>query len=223
MRKCVLYISLSLLLFFLGGKNVKAECTYARQYELSKIASNIKANYTVSEEPELFFTINIFNLTEDVYASVTNNVDISNPTYFYNPTNLGNVSFESYDIYSKVQYKIAIKSLDTECGSATLRTISIITPRYNPFYSTALCQENKEYSLCYKWSDYETTFEDLKERLSNIKEEENKKKEEKKELKWYEKLLKFIKDNYLILSIVVVVLGSAIVTTIIIVRKRRKI
>ncbi len=223
MRSKLIFTLVLISIFFFGCNKVYAECSYKEQYALSELASNVKANYEVAPEPELYFTVNIYNLTSDLYINVMNGNAGEGKTYTYDENNSGNISFTNYEIYSKNEYKIEVYSTSGSCGSTLLRTISVVTPRYNPYYNTAICEDIKEYSLCQKWYDFEMSFDDLKTRIeeyksSKIKEEEKKAEEEKS---FIVKTINFIKTNYLYFIIGGVVVIGVIITIIIIIRKRR--
>lgn len=223
MKSKIYYLLFTILLLFIGFKEVYA-CDYAKQVELSALASNVKANYEVSSEPDIYFTINIFNLQKDIYAVVLNNVTKEEKTYEYNSQNKGNISFISSEIHKKVEYVITIYSKVAGCEKMVLRTLRIITPKYNPYYISYMCKDVKEFILCQKWSDFDYTAIEMKAKIAEykaslIKDNENNEEEENEKNIW-ENVINFIVDNYLYFIISGASLGVIVIVFIIIQRKR---
>ena len=221
------YFLITILFFalFFNCQNVKAEdnCTYDEQYKLSALASNVKANYSVSEEPEVYFNININNLTDKIYATVK--ADDSNEIieYKYTEENGGSISFTSGEIYKKKDFTIKIYAVNPFCDRSELRTITVTTPRYNPYYNYDVCTDVRDFYLCQKWSDFEISYAELVNRVNDYKEslkEEDIKEEETKE-SIVKEVIDFVVKYYLYFMIsggIIVIAGS---TAIIILRKRR--
>lgn len=221
----ILLITLSLVgIIGVSAEEADGTCDYAKQNELNKIASNIKVSYEVSPEPDLYFTVNIFNLTEDVYIIVSDDNTRVRTEYNYTEENKGNISIRSDEIYKKVEFTIEVFPRYVSCANNNLRNITISTPRFNPYYSSYLCDDIKEYSLCQKWSDFEISFETFKKRIDEYKTSLNKedgKKQDEVSANFLDKLIDFVLDNYILIMasgvIVVGGLGYAIIT----IRKRR--
>jgi hypothetical protein len=167
------YFIIPILVFtlFLGCLKVEAadDCDYAEQNRLNALASNVKANYSVSEEPEVYFTININNLTSEIYASVKGSEDKGFKNYEYSEANKGNITFTSSEIYQKLDFTIKIYAVNPFCDRSELRTIVVTTPRYNPYYNYAICQDAREFYLCQKWSDFEISYDELVNRVNDYK------------------------------------------------------
>ena len=75
MKRVYKYLLVFLGSLFLFPLVSNAECSYERQAELSKIASNVQFSYTyevVEGTPQ--FNVNIINLTNDIYVQYTNDM-----------------------------------------------------------------------------------------------------------------------------------------------------
>lgn len=221
----ILLITLSLVgIIGVSAEEADGTCDYAKQNELNKIASNIKVSYEVSPEPDLYFTVNIFNLTEDVYIVVSDDNTRARTEYNYTEENKGNISIRSDEIYKKVEFTIEVFPRYVSCANNNLRNITISTPRFNPYYSSYLCDDIKEYSLCQKWSDFEISFEDFKKRIDEYKislTKEEEKTQDEADVSLMDKLVDFVLDNYiLIMASGAIIVGGA-VAGIITIRKRR--
>lgn len=223
MRNKMCYLVFAFLMLIVSVKSIKA-CDYSSQVELSALASNVKANYVVSPEPDIYFTINIYNLQKDIYAEVLNTATNEKTVYEYTEANGGNISFKSEEIYKKVEFVITIYSNKAGCNSMVFRTIRIVTPKYNSYYISNMCQDVKDFVLCQKWSDFSFTPTEMKAKIeeykaSLIKEEEQKKIEAEKN--WWDNIIDFVKDNYLYFATGGGAIVIAIIVIVIIKRKRR--
>ena len=90
------YVLLFILCMILFPNISKAECSYERQAELSRIASNVQFSYSYemgNSYPK--FTVNITNVTSDIYIKdSTENLYIGNSEFY--PT----FSLPYYNIFS---------------------------------------------------------------------------------------------------------------------------
>lgn len=226
MKKVTLFV-IALLSSFAFKNNVFAECTYENQNELNAYASNVKANYEFVEPEDdySYFKINVLNLNENIYATVTNAASKVRQELMYSTENGGNTFAISDVVFEKQEYVIEIFSQKTGCEGRILRTIRIVTPRLNPFYDSFLCEDVHEFVLCQKWSDFSFSAEELKVRIDNYKKtiEDNDQKVEKSETSLINRIISFIVDNYIYISIGVTVAVLTLVVISIIKRKRRVI
>ena len=227
MKHKYLLLVISAFLSFFICQNVYAEdeCDYAEQNRLNALASNVKANYSVSEEPEVYFTININNLTDEIYIMVKSSEDSEYQEYYYSEENGGNISFTSSEIYKKLDFTILIYAVNPYCDRNELRTITVTTPRYNPYYGYEICEDVRDFYLCQKWSDFEMSYEELVNRVNDYKETLNKKTketEEEPDKNIVKEVVNFVVKNYLYF---VIGAGVAVVTTsvILIIKRKRRI
>ncbi len=217
------YLIFTILLLFTSFKVVNA-CDYSDQVELGALASNVKVNYEVSPEPDIYFTINILNLPEDIYAVVLNNVTKEQKTYEYNSENKGNISFKSNEIHKKIEYVITLYSKKAGCNQMVLRTLRVITPRYNPYYISYMCEDVKEYVLCQKWSDFNYSATEMQAKIAQykaglIKDEDKNNQPEDNQNIW-ENIINFIINYYLYFIISGAVIAVGAIVFIIVKRKR---
>lgn len=221
------------------------KCDIEEQSKLNSEAVNIKANYEIRVRrfkvdnppdellgtPEAddyyaetdYFQINILNLTENMYAKVTNDYDDTELIYNYSDTKNGNVAIEWNYVMELTKFKIEIYSSDaTGCEDSLLRTLYVSLPRYNDYSTYAVCEKVPDYYLCQRYVTYEhVDFSDFEKKIKNeiAKVEEEKKEEEENNI-WYNKLLNFLDDNkVIIISIAAVVIVGAVV--VVIMYKRR--
>ena len=213
-------------------------CSYDKQKELTKIASNVKFAYEEAqgelepgtygapegEDPETYvayydyFKIKIINVTDDIYVKLENSVndeikyieykDTDEGTYTINWEDLSSVATFTYTVYS---------SSKTECPNEQLYRGVKTIPKFNENYQNVKCLDYPDHSLCKKYitSDISTAkFNEVMEAYvaeqKKADKEENKKNEEKKENN--KKLIIIVAT-----SIIIVVGGVAIV----IARKKR--
>ena len=63
------YLIFFIICFFLNPIISNAECSYERQAELSKIASNVQIAYSYENDMgNPVFSVNIINITNDIYV-----------------------------------------------------------------------------------------------------------------------------------------------------------
>ncbi len=111
------------------------------------------------------------------------------------------------------------------CGSKTLRTIRLTTPKYNPLSDRAACAEVPSYYKCQMFTSYDFETGNYVEEIEAYKEKLAKQgiknTETKKEINngVVNKTLKKVSDNKWVVLAVILVIGVAI--TIVIILKRR--
>ena len=155
---------LCLVLFPFG---VKAECDYQRKADLQKIASNVQINssYRLNENRVPIFTIELSNITPDIYV-----VD----NYGKTITTDSNKVFEVYDGAS---VKYDIYSADINCHGYKITTKYVKLQPYNRFFTFDECKEYPEFKYCSLWyktdmnnSDFYRLLEDYKKDNSTVDE-----------------------------------------------------
>lgn len=225
MKNKYFFVMILFFALFFNCQNVKAEddCTYDEQYKLSALASNVKANYSVSEEPEVYFNININNLTAKIYATIKTDDNAEIIEYKYSEENAGSILFTSSEIYKKKDFIIKIYAVNPFCDRSELRTITVTTPRYNPYYNYDVCTDVRDFYLCQKWSDFEISYTELVNRVNDYKEslKEEEIKEEESDKSIVKEVIDFVVKYYLYFMIsggAIAITGSA---ALIITRKKR--
>lgn len=156
MKKCF-YLLLTIIITSFISFSVKAEetkCTYSNKNKIRKEASNVKATYDIkkNEDGTYYFNFYIYNVNENIYVSITNNV--TNETYdvFYGETDHGTYSFIDNDLVTIKKYTMAIKGMGYGC-TGELRKINITKPRYNDISELRICQmeEVDDTLFCEPW------------------------------------------------------------------------
>ncbi len=186
MRKKLLIV-LSILSFIIVP-NVKAACSYKEQADLNKEASYVKVGYEIVTEemkvsmPETeesttiqyeIFRVNILNLTENFYVTVTNNVNKDNKKYYFSNSVNGVISFnwDDLDKVTTMTFKV-YSSSQTNCKDELYRTIYLTLPRYNSYSSTSLCKDSKS-SVCEKFVTFDKiTYDEFMTRYSKSESEQ---------------------------------------------------
>lgn len=241
----MLLIILAVIFLQINVVSAASKCDYNEQVELNNTAANIKVSYEeavgmdnsvdglpsdVGDMPSneyLYFKVQIFNVTEDVYVKVTNSQNNDVKYLNYNESQSGVLTLDWKDLDNVVDFTITVySSASTGCPNEELRIINLTLPRYNWLSGIAGCSGNEEFYYCQK---YILSKEDISENEFAVKLEEyvNKKnkedvQDEEKEISFGEKLGNFIKENkvtIIIISTVIVVGG--VVTSVIVIKKRR--
>lgn len=187
-----------------------ADCDYQREAELSRIASNVQINYTYEiTRGYPTFTVNITNVTNDIYIEDNFEHSFSGQTEFKQDYRLGQNSVE-----------YTIRSNDNNCKGYSITTKYVNFPYYNQFSSLPECQ-NSDLEMCSLWynsSSYtqDEFLEDLEKAKSNKKEVPSEKKEKEGALD----VLKDMLSNKMVIVFGVVVLIAVIILAIYFVLKK---
>ena len=187
------------ILFATSSVEAASTCDYATQVELSTQAYNVQAAYevrsvatgemieddypSVNEDGELEtgyveiyrteIVTTIYNITENIYVTVTNDLDGTTRTYHYEDTNNGTIEILRDNIDEIVNYEIKVYSdhedcLDEQFGS----TITLATPKYNDFSSYDVCDGlNVYYCEEYITQDLNMTYDQFIESATSLAKE----------------------------------------------------
>ncbi len=235
MKKIIAILMLAVL-FSWTSVDAASVCSYEKQKELSKVASNVKLTYEEAqgivdpenyhvpegEDPETFvvyydyFKIKILNITESIYVKLENSFndevkyikyeDTDEGIFVIDWNNLKDVTTFNYTIYS---------SSKTECPDEEIRKGVLTTPMLNENYTNVICLEIPDFSLCQKYITTSISEEQFRKKAEAYLEKEEKK-EEKEEIKEERK-----KNNttILIISASILIVGGGI--AFVIARKKR--
>ncbi len=175
MKKIICFL-ISISSFFLLSFHVMAEedttCSYSSQVSLSKAAYNVDANYTIKkdEQNNYYFEITIYNITDEIYAVVENDISRDTIEISASMTTNNNYTFRVYDIVTIINYTIRIRGFKYGCNNE-LRKINIVKPRYNDLSEISVCKNDLmlDYSYCQPWVTkyFKETREEVIERINN--------------------------------------------------------
>lgn len=175
MKKILVFL-LIISSFFIVSINVYAlddtTCNYKSKAELSKAAYNADANYTIKKDDNgyYYFEISIYNITDEIYAVVTNDINDDEIIVFNNMTTNNNYSFEVHDITTIINYVVHIRAIKYGCNDE-FRKINISKPRYNDLSEIAVCKNNimLDYTYCKTWVNryFLETREEIIDKINN--------------------------------------------------------
>lgn len=142
--RCLKYVIITILFMVSFPMITKADCSYERQAELSRIAGNVgfSYGYEITNENEPVFTVTVINVTGDIYvrdALTEKIVTTSEGTFTY--SNVGGSI--NYDIYSN----------DANCRGEKIMRQSVTLPPYNKYSQNEDCTLHREYKYCQPWID----------------------------------------------------------------------
>lgn len=122
---------------------VHAECSYERQAELSRIASNLQFSYEyeMHDNGNPDFTVTINNLTDDIYV-------VDNYGVVFSGT-----GEKTQNYLNGAEPKFIVYSNDSDCYGEKLLTSYLNLPKYNWYSQEDICLRNSEYELCAIWYD----------------------------------------------------------------------
>ena len=231
--------------------NVKAvTCGYEEKAKLNNEIANVKTNYEIKERildkseysiPDSlvgteyeenyvaktdYISVNVLNLTENMYVDVTNDYDNAQKIYQYSDTTNGNLSFDWYEVKEIVTYTIKVYTSNTTgCSGELLKTLTVKLPRFNEYSDYSICENFPDYYLCQRYVTYEKVeFDSFASRMATeIEKKYQEENEEKENSKWYKKVGEFISKHKLVfITGGVVLISAAGIATFIIIKKRRR-
>lgn len=227
------FLTFSLLMI----ANVKAEtCSLEKQVTINNEAGLVSVNaepfeyqYSstvedtgeVSEFTGYLGSINIYNLTENLYAVISNGSAKKTVNYSADTNGVNKVSTGSMNVLKN--YTVSIYPSDTKCGKTSLREFQVTIPIENPYYKMQICTENPDYFYCTQFLNIENISRD--DFTKGINEYINKKKSEEEE-KRHEGILDtattFMKKHWLVILISALLIASATGVYIYIKNKKKK-
>ena len=179
MKKMKLASILILALCICFSPVANAACDYETQVQLATEASNVNANYEITEvvvnvdtgeevigvsEEEVWddynpyiyknkVIINIYNVTANLRVLITGDNGYEEE-FTYQETDNGTISFDGGLMDNIVHYTIQILSAHPDCTGDDLRTINLTTPKENEYYYYSACEGVDEY-FCQQFIDYD--------------------------------------------------------------------
>lgn len=252
MRKNAKYLLLTLLTFCFAVKVDAAECSYEKQVELNNLAATVKATYEEVEidtgetvyymDPETGvedtsktinvtekgFKVSILNITNDIYVNVKNENTGESKDIYYRDTNNGTIQLDTYKADQLVTYTIKVYGL-SECPGYDLRTITLVTPIFNPYYDTVFCEQYPNFELCSEYTtNTELTLDEFLRQSNEYRKNHNpvtSEIEKKESLSLIERIKQFFNTNKTIIIIIVCAIAIVGVATaaIIVIRRRSRL
>jgi hypothetical protein len=197
MKKIVLLISIVLVSILFNIVDLKADCSA----NIEEIKNNVKATYeaTFDSDKGYYFYVKVFPIDERMYIKI--NGDGIEETKVSADAKDQVISVEKYYIYEEVEYTVNIYSNMEECKDELIETIKVVTPKYNQYRDSNVCELNKEYKLCQPFEDTSKISEDeLEEKVKEYEEEKNK--------DTFEKLADVVKKYYIYVLVPIVLIGG---------------
>lgn len=192
MRKVVCFI---LLLLIVPAFNAHAlTCSSTENLNLKKEANNVEISYDLEDLskkeviklgsnktsyniPKYKFTISVYNIKDDIYVKVSNNINSDIETIYPEFIEKGTYSFEHLDYSNIYEYKLSVYSNKDECKNELIGTKKMVVPKYNPYSEYEYCKTSNE-DFCKKFIKEDYGFTTDETFLNHIK-ELNKSNEEK--------------------------------------------
>lgn len=200
------------------------KCGYSDKNALQKKASNVSMKYEIKEKEIMparddysavtkkYFEITIFNITDDFYATLRNDVTNKDQIITSSMFKDGIYTFTWEDIVKVANFTLKIfASSSTNCEGELLKTIPLQTPRRNEYASRAVCNEINNFYLCQPFVTFKDVNEDeFTEQVLKFQEgliDKDGNKEENKTL--IDKVFNFLnKYKWVILGCVIIIIGA---------------
>lgn len=166
-------------------------------------------------------SINVYNLTENLYAVISNGKAKKTITYDDATDGVNKVSTGEMNMLKT--YTISIYPTNKRCDTSAIRELQVTIPIENPYYKLQVCKDYPDYFYCSQFLNIENISRDdftngIEEYISQKQKEE----EENRHEGVIDSTKSFIKKNWLIITIILVIIIAGIITYIIIRNKKRK-
>lgn len=228
--KYIIFACLSLIVV----NNVYAlSCPNAISKDLGEVASYVKTgvevidnsetktltidnNSTTYKIPNYTFNINIYNITDDIYLTVKNDVTDEEETIFASTLD-GDVYTIINDDFGQIyNYTITIYSNNAYCYGEKVKTIRYTKPKYNAYSEYTYCK-NSSNLYCQKFVTKDLNINGTDDFLNKIKVNNEKNKPEDIS----EKIIETIKEHWIIYLILFVGIIIGSIAGIFIVRNKK--
>lgn len=243
--KKIRFMLFSILTFFATASiaNAASKCDYTELAEINQEAAGVKITYeekqrilegdngaTDIEEAEndnemyeKYFTVNITNVTDNLYIKVINPIDNSVKVLTSDDATNGVISFDWFDIDQVANLTVKIyTSSKTKCADEEVVVQYQTLPMYNYYSSSAYCEEHSSEDICQTYVTKEVTSEEFYDHVDKKQNEEIKKNNDENS-SVISKATNFVKKNkkgFIIGGSIIIVAG--VVTAIVVINKRRR-
>lgn len=241
-KKVVVMLAGILAVLNLNVVDATSLCTFEEQSRLNKVAASVKAVYEEAEEKldpslfivteetedgdfyDLYFKIIFTNITEDMYVKVTNDYNDEIKFIRYSDTTNGSYTLNWYELDSVVRFTYEVYSSDkTKCKDEKYFTNYLVTPKYNDFHTSIICEGITDYLPCQKYITVDMEYSEQYNKIVDyVKNEQENQKDLDENKKWYEIIGDFVKQHkkaFVAGSSIIVIAGVA---TIVVVIKRKR-
>lgn len=244
MKKNILMLLAVFSFLFLGIKvSAASKCDYAELAEINQEASGVKISYEEKKRKlegdngvadtktgdidydiyQNYFTVNITNVTENLYVKVINPNDNSIRVFSSSDATNGIISFDWTDIntITNLTFKV-YTSNKTSCADEEIVVQYKTMPKFNYYSTTSYCDEHKKEDICKQYVTKEVSSEEFhkKAKAAQAKKAEEINKKNKSVIKNVTDFVKKNKKAIIIGGSIIIVLG--VVATVVVIIKRRR-
>ena len=226
--------------------NAASKCDYSELAEINQEAANVKVTYEEKLEllekgelgkadledgatpPDLYtryFTVNITNVTDNLYVKIYNSVDNTTKIFSSSDAVNGIVSYRWDDIGDIANLTVRVyTSTKTSCSNEEVLVQQVTLPKYNVYSETDYCETNPDDSICSQYVTKEVTEEEFERKVEKQYKEDLKEAQDSEKVvnKVTKKVTNYVKENkkgFIIGGSIIIVLG--VVTTAVVIIKRR--
>lgn len=167
--------------------------------------------------------LEIYNLTDNIYATVTDSSENKQTKYTINDSVDGIVSLSTGSMQYLKNYTISIYASNQDCGRSAIRTMDVVVPRENRYYYYDSCDDYPDYFYCSQFLTLEEiSLDDFNRGLNDYAKTHKSTTNDTRKEGIIEATKDFAKNHWLIIVIVIVAIVGITSTVIIIRNKKRK-
>ena len=185
MRFINLIISIFIITFISFNNVYALSCSNSEVKDLNATASYVKASYEVFDKstkkefvyndnskiysfPNYSFEITLYNITEDIYVNVKDDITKKEISVNYSNIRDGKYVITNDDFGRIYKYTFEIMSAKSDCYGQKVKTITLVKPKYNAYSEYTYC-ENSSIYYCQKFVEKDLNIKDDSDFLSKIK------------------------------------------------------
>lgn len=207
--KKIKFLIIFMLFTFCSNFNIKAltysGCEYSQIANLKSYVSNINLSFDYYiKDNSAYFNITLTNLVPGIYFEDYT----TGKKYYYEDTIDGEITL--YD-YRNTNGNYKFYSSLNECYGVKLGDKYYRLPEYNYYYTDTLCEQNRNFSLCKKWTKVNYSYNDFVKLIEDYKNQEKTEEDNDESLIEYkknflDKFVNFYTENYYILLLGIILI-----------------
>lgn len=221
LEKVYKYLIVSLGCMFISPLVTHAECSYERQAELSRIASNVQFNYNYEFKDGVpIFTATMTNLTNDIYVTTDDNILNADGSY---TNKFSGVGEKQVRFAEGTSAQFEIFSADSSCYGEHLLTQYLTMPSYNPYSQSEECKNYPDFKYCQMWTNSAISTTQFNQELEKYKNVKNAISSEEDNNSWLDTIKEFIFRPNILIPLVAILIAAAIAIAIKVTGSKRKV
>jgi len=200
-----------------AGRRVRSTIEIVEGTQMREVGCDETAEFVMVEFPTIEFRIDTFNITSDIFVTMTNNLTREVITIHEGMLENGVFSYITDEMENIVNYSFSVMTSADGCFGQQLRTYTVRKPMMNDFSLFSMCEGMDEIPYCRKFLDAPLNIseDELADRIQRFLSGPESESEDPGVIEW-------LRDNTLIIVVVIIVIAGVAGASIVIAKKRRE-